>query len=70
MFMVDEHYQIKQPTAQFFAAQLMTQEWAQPIDAEHKLYAAASDVKDSEGHVLVTAYALQRRWPVVAHASQ
>jgi hypothetical protein len=60
MFMVDEHYQIQQPTAQFFAAQLMTQEWAQPTDAEHKLYAAASDVKDSEGHVLVTAYALHR----------
>jgi hypothetical protein len=60
MFMVDEHYQIQQPTAQFFAAQLMTQEWAQPTDAEHRLYTAASDVKDSEGHVLVTAYALQR----------
>jgi hypothetical protein len=60
MFMVDEHYQIQQPTAQFFAAQLMTQEWAQPTDAEHKLYPAASDVKDSEGHLLVTAYPLQR----------
>jgi hypothetical protein len=60
MFMVDEHYKIQQPTAQFFAAQFMTQEWAQPTDAQHKLYAAASDVKDSEGHVLVTAYALHR----------
>lgn len=60
MFMVDEHYQIKQPTAQFFAAQLLTQEWAQPTDAEHKLYAALSDVRDPEGHVLVTAYALHR----------
>jgi hypothetical protein len=38
----------------------MTQEWAQPTDAQHKLYVAASDVKDSEGHVLVTAYALHR----------
>ena len=35
MFMVDEHYQIKQRTSQFFAAQMMTQEWAQPVDAEH-----------------------------------
>jgi hypothetical protein len=60
MFMTDDQYQIKQPTSQFFAAQLMTQEWAQPKDAEHKLYAASSDVKDSEGHVLVTAYALLR----------
>ena len=60
MFMVDEHYQIKQPTSQFFAAQLITQEWAEPKDAEHRLFLAASDIKDAEGHVLVTAYALQR----------
>jgi hypothetical protein len=60
MFMVDDRYEIQQKTAQFFAAQLMTQEWAEPKDAEHKLYAASSDVKDSGGHVLVTAYALHR----------
>ena len=60
MFMVDETYQIVERTSQFFATQLITQEWAQPIDSKHRLYRAASDVKDSEGHVLVTAYALQR----------
>ena len=60
MFMVDDDYQIKQPTAQFFAAQMITQEWAQPGDAEHRQYIATGDVKDSEGNVLVTAYALQR----------
>ena len=68
LFMVDDHYQIQQPTSQFFAAQLLTQEWAQPIDAEHLLYAAASDVKDSEKHILVTAYALKRpdgQWSVM-----
>jgi hypothetical protein len=68
LFMVDDHYQIQQPTSQFFAAQLMTQEWAQPKDAEHLLYAASGDVKDSEGHVLVTAYALKRpdgQWSVM-----
>jgi hypothetical protein len=60
MFMVDEHYQIKQRTSQFFAAQLLTQEWAEPKDAQHRLFRASSDVKDAEGHVLVTAYALRR----------
>src|SRR5579863_3554564 len=60
MFMVDNHYQIKQKTSQFFAAQLMTQEWAEPKDAAHRLYKASSDVKDSAGHLLVTAYALER----------
>src|SRR4029077_7482596 len=68
MFMVYEHYQIQQRTSQFFAAQLITQEWAQPVDAEHRLYAAISDVKDPDGNVLVTAYALHRpdgRWSVM-----
>lgn len=60
MFMVDDHYQIVTPTSEFFAAQLITQEWAQPKDAEHLLYRAASDLKDPQGHVLVTAYALHR----------
>ena len=60
LFMVDDHYQILQPTSQFFAAQLITGEWAQPKDAEHLLYRATGDVKDSQGHVLVTAYALHR----------
>jgi hypothetical protein len=58
--MVNDHYEIQQPTSQFFAAQLLTQEWAEPKDAEHRLYLASSDVKDSQAHVLVTAYALQR----------
>jgi hypothetical protein len=60
LFMVNDQYEIQQPTSQFFAAQLMTQEWAEPKDAEHQLYLASSDVKDSQGHVLVTAYALHR----------
>jgi hypothetical protein len=60
MFMVDEHYEIKQRTSQFYAAQLITQQWAQPKDAKHRLFVASSDVKDSDGHTLVTAYPLQR----------
>jgi len=60
LFMTDDHYEIQQPTSQFFAAQLMTQEWAEPKDAEHQQYLATSDLKDSQGHVLVTAYALHR----------
>ncbi|MGH9517706.1 MAG: discoidin domain-containing protein, partial [Terriglobales bacterium] len=60
MFMVDDHYQITRRTSQFFAAQMITQEWAQPGDAEHRQFLASSDIKDSDGNVLVTAYALQR----------
>jgi len=60
LFMADDHYQIQQPTSQFFAAQLLTQEWAEPGDGEHLLYLASSDVKDSRGRAVVTAYALDR----------
>jgi hypothetical protein len=68
MFMVDEKYQIRQRTSQFFAAQLITQQWAEPKDSPHRLFRAVSDVKDSEGRVLVTAYALLRpdgRWALM-----
>jgi hypothetical protein len=60
MFMVDPNYQIRSRTSQFFAAQMLTQEWSQPVDAEHQLFKGASDIKDPEGHVLVTAYAVLR----------
>ena len=60
MFTVDANYQILQPTSQFFASQLVTQEWAQPGDGAHRVYPAASDILDPAGHVLVTAYAVHR----------
>ena len=60
MFTVDQNYQIQQRTSQYYAARLITQEWVEPKDAEHRLFPAASDVMDSEGHVLVAAYAVLR----------
>ncbi len=60
MFMTDRNYQIKQRTSQFYAAQMLTQEWVQPKDAIHKVFTAVSDIKDADGHALVTAYALLR----------
>ena len=60
MFVVDKNYEIRSKTSQYFAAQLITQEWVQPQDTEHKLFRAASDIKDDAGHVLVTAYPVRR----------
>jgi len=62
MFMVDQNYEIdpKRKTSQYFAAQLITQEWVQPKDEQHRLFRAASDVKDPAGHTLVTAYPVLR----------
>ena len=47
---------------------MLTQQWAQPVDAPHQLYPATSDVKDGQGNLLVTAYPLLRpdgQWSVM-----
>jgi hypothetical protein len=68
LYMTDQHYQVRQPTSQFFAAQLLTREWVQPIDAAHRLFKAAADVKGAEGNLLVTAYPVKRpdgQWSLI-----
>ncbi len=57
---IDENNHVKFYTPQYLATQVIAREWAQPVDATHKLYKVASDVKDPEGNILVTAYALER----------
>jgi hypothetical protein len=60
LFQVDRDYEVKGYFAQYFASQLLTREWAQPVDEPHRLFRVASDVRDSFGNLLVTAYALER----------
>ena len=60
MFTINGNYEIQQPLAQFFVAQLINLEWVQPDGSEHKVFAASSDVEDGSGHELVTAYAVKR----------
>lgn len=60
MFTTHHDWTIKQRTSQFFAAQMLTQEWAEPKDEEHQLFRASSDIKDAQGHALVTVYAVKR----------
>ena len=60
MFTVDAAYKIQQPLAQFFVAQLINLEWAQPAGGEHQVYSAKADIEDGAGRELVTAYALKR----------
>lgn len=57
---IDENNKVRNYPPQYLAAQVITREWVQPIDAVHKLYRAASDVKDKDGNVLVTAYPVER----------
>jgi F5/8 type C domain len=60
MWNADNRYRIKQPTSQYFAAQLLTQAWGQPVDANQMLFSASSDILDSRKRQIVTAYALHR----------
>jgi hypothetical protein len=60
MFATDNKHQVTQPLSQFFASQLINLEWLKPGNAAHELYSAESDIEDSAGHKLVTAYAVKR----------
>jgi hypothetical protein len=60
MFSVDKNYQFEQPLSQFFASQMLTQQWMQPGNGEHTIFPAASDVIDATGRSLVTAYVAKR----------
>lgn len=60
MFAVGPDHQINQPLGQFFASQLVNLEWLKPGGEMHRVYSASSDIEDGAGHVLVTAYPVQR----------
>jgi hypothetical protein len=60
LFTTDRDLKVRQPLSQFFASQLINLEWVQPGDGAHKLFPAASDIRDATGSVLVTAYAAHR----------
>jgi len=60
MFSSNANNQIRARTAEFFSTQMITQQWAEPVDAPHHVYPASSNITDSLGHRLVTAYAVRR----------
>jgi hypothetical protein len=65
---VDENNHVTSYTPQYLATQVITKEWVQPVDEIHTLFRVSSDVKDKDGHILVTAYALERpdgQWSVM-----
>ena len=65
---MDSNGQVKNYPPQYLAMQVISKEWVQPVDAVHKLFKVASDVKDKDGNTLVTAYGLERpdgQWSVM-----
>jgi F5/8 type C domain len=57
---MDRDYKMRGHLSQYFASQVISREWVQPVDAEHRIFRVSSDVRDDAGHVLVTAYAVLR----------
>lgn len=57
---IDKNNHVVKYPPQYYAAQVITKDWVQPVDQIHKLFRVSSDVKDPAGHTLVTAYALER----------
>jgi hypothetical protein len=60
MFKADESFAIQQPTSQYHATRLLTQEWVVPGDQPHRVFPATSDAVDEHARAVVTAYALER----------
>lgn len=60
MFFFDGSSRAGTPTATYWGARLLAQEWVKPGDEMHEIYLAASDLKNSQGEQVITAYALHR----------
>lgn len=60
LFNVDADLRIKGRFAQYFVSQILTKEWAQPVDKVHRVYPASGDLRDASGRAVITAYALER----------
>lgn len=58
MFIVDRDYRILANAGQYYAAQMLTQEWLVPGVGKHELYPVSTDQKSN--HPAVTAYAAHR----------
>jgi hypothetical protein len=60
LFFIDQDGRAGKPTATFWGARLLAQEWVKPGDEMHELYRVTSDLKNAQGEEIVTAYAVHR----------
>ena len=59
-FGTDKDFNIRGYTSFYFAAHMINLEWVEHRSGVHHMFSSSSDVKDGEGNVLVTSYALDR----------
>ncbi|MGO9405498.1 MAG: discoidin domain-containing protein [Terriglobales bacterium] len=59
-FVSNERYEMKGYTSPYFAAHMINLEWVQHRSGVHSMFKSSTDIKDDEGNLLVTTYALHR----------
>ena len=67
-FVADENYNIRGYTSPYWAARMINQEWVQHRAGTHSMVPSSTDIKDADGNVLVTSYAVRRpdgNWSVM-----
>ena len=64
----NQNYSIIAPASQYFAAQLLTQQWSDPVDAAHVVYPSAGNILDPKHRPIVASHAVLRpdgQWAVM-----
>jgi NedA-like, galactose-binding domain len=59
-FVSNENYEIKGYTSPYYAARMINLEWVQHRSGIHQMFPSSTDIKDAEGNLLVTTYAVHR----------
>ena len=59
-FVSNENYEIRGYTSPYYAARLINLEWVQHRSGVHQMFPSATNIKDADGNLLVTTYALHR----------
>jgi len=60
MFFIDQSGRAGAPTASYWGARMLAEEWVKPGDEAQEIYPAHSDLRNSQGEEVITAYALHR----------
>jgi len=67
-FVADRDFHIRGYTSFYYAAHMLNLEWVEHRSGVHYMFPSSTDIKDSDGNVLVTSYALHRpdgNWSVM-----
>ncbi len=60
IFLADDNLKIRYPTATYFGAKMINENWVKPGNKPHEIYAATSSLLNESGQPLVSAYVLRR----------